>query len=197
MTLGTYSFDFYVIDERDDSVYFNGLRFCFWQDESMSFNIDFEPLVVTYYRFVRWPGEVRGTWTSPVDLRETWNHIDITIQDPFVVDIFINGTHVIHDEYAFPPTTPNEGVALMVGTIGEGIDNIVVSDTIDVECQNATCELDHYGETTTTPTATPTTSEPTTTTPPPTEIPMELLALGIGVPVVIIVVIVVMRMKRS
>ncbi|MCK5150725.1 MAG: hypothetical protein KAQ65_02740 [Candidatus Thorarchaeota archaeon] len=191
VSLGTWSFDFYGVGEYNDTVYFSGMRVSFWSDETTNYFIDFEPRVITFVRFVQWPGETRGTWTSPVNLNETWNHLDITIDEPFVFDIFVNGIHRIHSEYAFPPTTTPEGFHVRFGTIGEAIDNVTVSDTVDL-LPNAT-----YITTTTTEDTTTTTTDDTTTPPPAGDaIPLELLAVGIGVPVVIIVVIVGLRMRR-
>ncbi|MFW9848850.1 MAG: hypothetical protein ACFFF4_06900 [Candidatus Thorarchaeota archaeon] len=189
VTRGTWSFDFYVLGEYNDSVYFTGMRIVFWSDESVSYNIDFEPWLITFYRFVQWPGEIRGTWTSPVDLRGTWHHMDITISEPFVFDIFIDEVHRIHNEYGLLVTTLSEGFTVIFGTIGEGIDNVVVSDTVDFQ----------PNETTTTTTTTTTTATTDTTTDNTTDgiIPIELLAVGIAIPVVIVIAIVGIRMRRS
>ncbi len=185
VTRGTWSFDFYLLGEYNDSVYFSGMRVIFWSDDTTSYNIDFEPGLITFYRFVQWPGDVRGTWSAPIDLRGTWHHMDITVSEPFVFDIFINGIHRIHNEYAFPPTSTPEGFMVIFGTIGEGIDNVVVSDTVDFQPNETT---------TTTTTATADTTTDTTTD---GMIPIELLAVGIAVPVLIVIVIVGIRMRRS
>lgn len=64
--------------------------------------------------------------------------------------------------------------------MGDGIDNVVANDSIDVECTNETCELDHYAPLTTT-TATEETTTTTTGDTTPTDgaaLPLELIALG-------------------
>jgi hypothetical protein len=165
-------------------------------DYEARYFIDFEPMLITLLRRVSYPAAVWGTWTPPNSLVGIWHHMDITMADPFVVDVFFDGTHLFHNEIVLlPPTEPPEFFGIELGTVGERIDNVTVSDTTDVECVDPTCEL----EPTTTPTDTTTTTTTTTTetTPPPAPIPLELLAVGIGVPVVIIVVVVGMRMRRS
>ncbi|MBN2231051.1 MAG: hypothetical protein JW779_15815 [Candidatus Thorarchaeota archaeon] len=122
----------------------------------------------------------------------TWGHVDITIQESFVIDVFINGTHRMH--YEGVTLAACEAFAFEPASIGDALDNIVISDTIDIVCENEACTLEHY----TPPDTTPTTSSTTTdneTTPLPSSTPMELLAV-ISIGAVLIIVVVILKVKR-
>ncbi|MHA1961520.1 MAG: hypothetical protein ACW99U_14965 [Candidatus Thorarchaeota archaeon] len=152
-----------------------------------------------------WNWDTKEIWTSPVGLMGVWTHFDITLSsDPFYVDVFVDGTHRLHYEPIFTPTGESEEFTFWGVSEGDAIDNVVVSDSFDIECDNGTCDVDHYEPpttTTTTPTdtteTTTTTTDDTTTPPPPADIPMEFIALGVAVPVVIVVLVVGLRMRRS
>ena len=112
----------------------------------------------------------------------------------------MNGTHCLSHALLFPTSRTMQyfGVSLNDG-IGNAVDNIVVSDTIDIECTNATCELDHFETTTTTSDTTTTTTSNTTTsdtTPPAGDaLPLELIVLGGGIAVVVIVLVIFLKRK--
>ncbi|MHA1577441.1 MAG: hypothetical protein ACTSU3_08785 [Candidatus Thorarchaeota archaeon] len=134
---------------------------------------------------------------------ESWTHIDVTKDESRNMQVFVNGTHRLsYRMFVTSKTMKYFGVATQNG-VGNAVDNIVVSDTIDFECTNVTCELDHYETTTTTttttttPTTTTTTEEPTntTTSDTPLALPLELIALGGGAVVVVLVLVVFLKRK--
>ena len=132
--------------------------------------------------------EVLASWDGSIS--GDWHHCDVTLDETFLINVFLDGTHIIRyrtldphlDCEVFQPTSRGDGNAF---------DNIMVSDTIDVVCPG--CELDPTPTTTTTPT-TPT--SPPSTTPPPTPlVPVEMIALAGGVGVVIVVLVVFMKRR--
>jgi hypothetical protein len=123
-----------------------------------------------------------------------WTHIDITVDEELHTQVYVNGSHEL--SYTFfisDKTFLYFGITTQQG-VGWCLDNIVVSDSLDVDCTNETCDLDHYDPTTTEPT----TTTPSDTTPGPLEpatVPIEYIALGAGVVVIIVVLVVFMKRK--
>lgn len=120
----------------------------------------------------------------------TW-HFDVTLDESGFFSVFVNDTHRIAYEAA---VADYDWEYFCFGSEpGASIDNIVVSDSIDVQCTNETCTLEHPELTTTT---TPPPETTTTTTPPPL-FPTEMLAVAVGVSVVLVVVVVFWRSRRG
>jgi hypothetical protein len=126
-----------------------------------------------------------------------WHHIDVTMDESFLIEVFLNDTHIFHRQ-TLSSELDCENVDFYSNRIGNALDNVVVSDTIDVVCTNGTCEVcpattTTTSTTTTTTTSTTTTSTTTTTTttttdvPPP--IPLEIIAIGGGAAVLVIVLV--------
>jgi hypothetical protein len=127
------------------------------------------------------------------------HHFDVTHKDGHF-EVFHDGTHGISHDAALLWNLDFQ-YFLFAGDSG-ALDNVIVSDTIDVVCDNETCVLEHAEIETATTTTTTTTEEPTATTTtttdePPAPIPVELMAVGIGVPVVIVFVALIWRSRSS
>jgi hypothetical protein len=139
-------------------------------------------------------------WDSPANFANTWSHVDVTMDASFVIDVYVNDSHVIHFQ-TLDPMVDCGSFKIDMHHIGDAIDNIVVSDTIDVVCTNETCTLEHAGDETTPTTTEPTTTPTTTTTPattpppPPPAFPMELIAVGGGVAVVLVVLVIILKRR--
>jgi hypothetical protein len=137
-------------------------------------------------------------WECLEDVTPGCQHIGVTYRDNHF-EVYLNGTHRI----SYDALVPDLDYSYFVfGGDSGSLDNIVVSDTIDVVCDNGTCTLDHLEiettppETTTTTTTT-TTTDDTTTPPPPPPIPMEFLVIVVGVPVMLVIVAVIWRSRSS
>jgi hypothetical protein len=111
------------------------------------------------------------------------------MDESFYVNVFIDTVHRIHYQI-INPGVEAESVVIWMSVIDQRADNIVVSDTIDMQ-PNAS----YITTTTTSPTET-TTTTPDTTTPPPAAPPMPLEIIAIGAVVAVILVILVVVMKR-
>jgi hypothetical protein len=138
-----------------------------------------------------------GEWVYDPDADDTWIHVDITVDELFNIDVFINGTHAIHHQ-TLDPIVSCQHFRFLMHEVGQIADNVEVSDTIDIVCTNETCTLQHEG-----PEPTSTTSEPSPTNttpapappPPPADIPIEMIALGGGVAVVLVVLVIFMKRR--
>lgn len=109
-----------------------------------------------------------------------WFHIDITRSDDGEFNVWIDGEHGIR----FTDTDYSESTNLIVDFIQYScIDNVTVSDTIDLTPPST--------ETTTTTTDETTTAESTTEV----GLPIELLAIGVGGAIVLIVIVVFLRKR--
>ncbi|MHA2425889.1 MAG: hypothetical protein ACXAEF_13945 [Candidatus Thorarchaeota archaeon] len=179
-TLGTWSFDFRMT---------SGLMNVRFYEPSLRLVFDSDEIRLEYKRPTDPQIYIYGTWsTSPY--AGTWGHVDVTIQEPFVLDVFINNTHRIH--YKTTVLAACEIFGFEPNVIGDAIDNVVIYDTVEIECENTTCSLDHY-----TPSATNTSTTTTGdgTTPPPSQVPLELIVVG-AIGVIVIVAVVFMKLKR-
>jgi hypothetical protein len=175
---GTWSFDF-----RMQAIW----RLDFYVNESALFYLG---IVGTFggLQLVRNTADLTS-WDGSIS--EDWHHCDVTMDETFLINVFLDGTHIIRyrtldpqiECEVFQPTSSGESNAF---------DNIMVSDTIDVVCPG--CELDPT--TTTTPTQTTTTTPPSTSPPPPTPlVPIEMIAIAGGVVLVIVVLVVFMKRR--
>ena len=109
-----------------------------------------------------------------------WFHIDITRNDDSELNVWIDGEHAMR----FTDTDYSESTNLIVDVIQYMcIDNVTVSDTIDLTPPST--------ETTTTTTDETTTADSTTEA----GLPFELLAIGVGGVVVLIVIVVFLRKR--
>lgn len=192
---GTWSFDYYLVGATHFVVNLMTDR----AETSGGYNLLIQmktvavEIAIFYFGF-----DIKASWSFPYGT-ESWTHIDVTIDESWNMQVFVNGTHRL--SYTLFPTDKTMlyfGVSTENG-IGNAVDNIVVSDTIDIECTNATCELDHFETTTTTEdTTTTTTSDTTTSDTTPTAgdaLPLELIVLGGGIAVVVIVLVIFLKRK--
>ncbi|MHA2602699.1 MAG: hypothetical protein AM324_011285 [Candidatus Thorarchaeota archaeon SMTZ1-83] len=117
------------------------------------------------------------------------------MDESFNIDVFLDGTHLFHYQ-TLDPAVDSEWVDFWMSGDGDGADNVVVSNTIDVFCTNETCTLGHAGTEPTNPTTTTTTTTTTTpTTPTPVSVPIEMVALIGGVAVVLVVLVIFMKRR--
>ncbi|MHA2311591.1 MAG: hypothetical protein ACXADF_08840 [Candidatus Thorarchaeota archaeon] len=171
---GTWSFDFFYVIP-------GAIWVLFWGDDTSIatgtiFNIQiYDDLVLLNKN-----NQELGAWSYGSPLTVGWTHVEVTMDDSFNIDVYVNGTHRIHSATLDPLVTCLYFVVAM-NQIGQAVDNIVVSE------QEAT-------ETTTTPTtiSTPTTT-PTIPSMPP--VPMEMIALVGGAAVVVIVLVIFMKRR--
>lgn len=68
-----------------------------------------------------------GEWSSTFS--ETWTHIDLTVDEDMIFDVFVNGVHRIHYGDASHLTGDYRYFVFNSETEGHAIDNVVVSDT--------------------------------------------------------------------
>ncbi|MFW9848048.1 MAG: hypothetical protein ACFFF4_02845 [Candidatus Thorarchaeota archaeon] len=175
---GTWSFNFlYVMP--------GGIWIFFWADDTsiqtgVVFFIEiYEELVLLYRN-----NQELGYWSSSAVLTEAWTQIDVTMDEAFNIEVFVNETHRIHYKTVDPASD-----CLLFGVgmnqDGQAIDNVVVSNSIDIVCTDSDCELDHATTTTTTPTSS--TTPTATTTPTVMSLPIEMFVLVGGVVAVVII----------
>jgi len=186
---GTWSFDYYYIG----GIHFSATLMTDTQHSQGGYNLVIHirsNAVEIGVKQISWT--VFASWEFPPGY-ESWTHIDVTIDDSRNMQVFVNGTHRLsYSLFSTSYTMQYFGFATKNG-IGNAIDNIVVSDTMDVVCTNATCELDHYEATTETTPTTTTTNDTTPTDVP--ALPLELIALGGGAVVVVLVLVIFMKRK--
>ncbi|MGY5876377.1 MAG: hypothetical protein RTU30_11580 [Candidatus Thorarchaeota archaeon] len=186
---GTWSFDLDMTDDIDD------VQVCF-----ITKNIDGVLVRDNYlientgddngFRLVRW------IWTgsnmeflildsfTPSGGIAGWHHFDITRSLSGEINVYLNGTHVMDSTDTTHDTSSCFVFNIPVGPSGLGpaIDNIVVSDSIDI----------------TPPTETTSTTESTGTTTPPTPFTIDttmLIILGIGGLIVVVIIVIVMKRR--
>ncbi|MHA2313432.1 MAG: hypothetical protein ACXADF_18285 [Candidatus Thorarchaeota archaeon] len=116
-----------------------------------------------------------ASWSSTFN--ETWTHIDVTVDEDMMFDVFVNDVHRIHYDDASHLTGDYRYFVFNSQTVGHAIDNVVVSDQVNMS-------LPFNTTTPTTPTATP----------PP--LPWDLIAIGGGAAVVVIVLAIVLIRRR-
>ena len=188
VSVGTWSFDFYYAVSSH-------LRVYYWTDEAgishgSNFFIQMDGARIMLRRYTEGGTSALNLdqWAPEGSYVGKWNHVDVTMDESFVTNVFVNGTHRIH----YTSVSPEAECAFFIvamNNIGDAIDNIVVSDTIDLQ-PNAS-----YITTTTTET---TQTDTDTTTPPPdgaTTFPIEILALGGGAVVLLIVVVILLKRR--
>ncbi|MGD2072847.1 MAG: hypothetical protein PVG65_05100, partial [Candidatus Thorarchaeota archaeon] len=79
-------------------------------------------------------GRVSGiivSWDSPKSMSGTWTHIDVTVDDDWTINVFVNNTHRINYDTLSLDTT--DYLIFNPYTVGQAIDNIIVDDEIDYE----------------------------------------------------------------
>jgi hypothetical protein len=130
-------------------------------------------------------------WSSTFN--GTWTHIDLTVDEDMIFDVFVNDVHRIHYDDASHLTGDYRYFVFNSQTEGHAIDNVTVSDTVDVVCTDPECPLCHPTSPTPTPTPTPTS---TPTTPPPPPLPLDLILIAGGAAVVVIVLAIVFLRRR-
>jgi hypothetical protein len=191
---GTWSFDCLVVLEPPIwYYYFVGLM----SEDPENTDDAFIVIEVEYYRInvKRGYADTLASWSFKNSLEGTWTHIDVTIDEDWIVNVFVNGTHRIN--YAsFPRERDWQCFKFFPVGVGSAIDNIVVSDDIDYESLSFN---ESYIPTTTTTTTEPeTTTNTTTTTTTDTTtdaIPIELILVGVVIAVIVVVIIV--KVKTS
>jgi hypothetical protein len=104
------------------------------------------------------------------------------MDEAWKINLFVNGTHRINCD-VLTDYEPRGYFKITFYQVGQIIDNIVVSDTIDIQ----------GNETSTTTTQPETTTTDTTSS---LGIPMEWLVGGIGVPVIPVIVLIVWEMQK-
>jgi hypothetical protein len=177
---GTWRFDFYQI--------FRKVVFDFYADSELNIRIGIET-DGQHISLLR-GDSVLDTWNG--DVYEEWHHIDVTMDESFKIEVFLDATHIIYYQ-TLDPLVDCELVDCHSCGDGNGIDNVVVSDTIDVVCTDEACTLEHAAIETPT---TPTTSTPTTTPAlPAPPIPIEMIALAGGAAVVLVVLVLFMKRR--
>ncbi|MFX1367831.1 MAG: hypothetical protein ACFFAY_04460 [Promethearchaeota archaeon] len=192
---GTWSFD--VISPLD---FDHGCIWVqFWVSWTSFVNMD---LTIYADRIELWRGDtLMGQWDG--SWPGGWNHIDVTADESWNIEVLLNGEHIIHRQ-TLDPASENELFRIGCANDGDGLDNIVASDTVDVVCTNETCEVCPASTTTTTTTSTTTTTTSTTTTSTtttttdisPLELdPLLLAAAGIGTVVIVLVAVVVLKKR--
>jgi hypothetical protein len=195
VSAGSWSFDCYLPTEHAGMIIAT-----FWTDEQglahgSNFRVEIDRVRIDLCRYTEGGMEVLelDTWAADSSFADTWTHIDVTMDESFVIDLFVNGTHAIHYTTLSPGTTCTH-MNFAMNNIGHAVDNIVVSDTIDVECTNDTCDVCPDE---TTPVETTPTDTATTTPPPdgPATLPIEILALGVGAAVVLVVIVVLLKRR--
>ena len=175
---GTWSFDCYLTSGQTDD------DFCITvspqaDDELVGYSfIGIRPNLVNLW--IRQGASVlkRGTWSSSSTFNDTWTHIDVTVDENMIFDVFVNDVHRLHYNASY--LTGGYGYfAFNSRAAGNAIDNIVVNDTVDET-------LDFN--------ITPTTTPTTPTTPPP--IDPVVIAVVVGVTVAVIVLAIVLLRRR-
>ena len=148
----------------------------------------------------------KGYWYSKFMFNETWTHIDLTVDEDMIFDVFVNGIHRIHYDNASHLTGDYGYFVFESEFEGQAIDNIVVSDTIDIE-PNATTTTtpttSSLSETTTSSTTSSPTETTATTTTTTSSIPTEttiadttmILLIGGGVAVIVVIVLVIWKVR--
>jgi len=193
VTNGTWSFDYvlesggmYVVLMTDDATG----RLRGWK--TLLFINPYRIQVCIHQSGTTWPPSPLSEW----EFDGTFNcltEIDVTIDLDWKLQLFVNGTHRLSQSlFTTSRTLEYFGIGCEFG-VGNSIDNVVVSDSIDVECTNESCELDHFDETTDTM---PTTTTNDTTTTDIAPIPIEMIALGGGAVIIIVLVLVVFMKKK-
>ncbi len=172
-TVGTWSFDIYVPDTPNGYV---GVAFMSNGTRPLEFasrvNI-VEATTIGVDRFIFWV--IRGASNSvavdiyiPDDSIIGWHHIDVTRTSGGLFNFFFNGTF----EYTSVTNDVTSSTYLEFfasNATGAALDNVNVSDTIDVT--------------------------PPVTTPEPNPIPWDLIAIGGGAVFVVLIVIVILKRK--
>ena len=182
VSTGTWSFDCYLPNEDDNYI---GLSLLTDADF-----ISYLFLQVTSERVVLWLNRSTGAdyydiynwidvayWRSTFN--NTWTHIDVTLTEDWLFDVFVNNIHRISYTNSTPVSSirDNHNFFFNSHTLGEAIDNVVVSDTIDMQ----------RNETTT-----------TTTSPSPTDGEIDttmILLVGGGVAAIVVIVLVVRKVR--
>ena len=169
----------------------SSLHIFFWASEASNPYTTSEPIYFIWLDGVRFRlyrnSQELILWGADKSYSGTWTHLDVTMDESFNINVFVNGTHRIHYQTLDPMAT-----CLYFGfgmnQIGLAADNVTVSDSIDIPGNTTTTTT-----TTTTPTSTPTTPTTTPTTPPP--LPIEMIALVGGAAVVVVVLVIFMRRR--
>ncbi len=184
---GTWSFDFFYVMP-------GAIWIFFWGDDTsiqtgtVFFIQIYESLVLLYRNT-----QELGHWSSSAGLTEAWTHIDVIQDESFNIDVFVNNTHRIHYK-TLDPASDCSLFGVGMNKDGQAIDNVVVSDSIDVVCTDPECELEHATTTTTTPTSS-TTQTSSTTPSEPLNLPIEMIAIVGGVAVVVIILVILLKRR--
>ena len=178
---GTWSLDCYMPSEADDSIGLS-LRTDADLDSHLFIQVSSDRVVL----WLNMSSDVhdRLMWQSVAWYRSTftnsWTHIVVTLDEDWEFNVFVNNVHRISYTNSTPMSWVMDSLYFRFfgHVLGQAIDNVVVSDTIDYESLpfNTT-----QPETTT-----------TTSTPPPDGVDMTMMLLvgGGGVAIVAIVLVV-------
>jgi hypothetical protein len=135
VSTGTWSFDCYLPSEENEGI---GLSLLTDAD-----HISYLWVQINSERVVLWlniTSAVHGTWGWQMVAwwrsvyNGTWTHIDVTLDEIWLFNVFVNNVHRISYTNSTPVSsiTDNRYFCFISNTIGQAIDNVVVSDTIDI-----------------------------------------------------------------
>jgi hypothetical protein len=170
VSTGTWSFDCYV----PSGITGNGFTAIFMSplsdaDKEAHIFVEIDTNIVALW----WFGTRVDSWYS--NFENTWTGINVTVDEESTINVIVNDVHRIN--YTTPLLTGDyQWFFFNSWTLGQAIDNVVVSDTIDYESLP-------FNTTPTPPTS-----------PPPTDMTMILLVGG-GVAAIVVIVLVVWKVR--
>ncbi len=128
-----------------------------------------------------------ASWDAAIS--RDWHHCDVTMDETFLINVYVDGTRIIH-YHTLDPLIDCEVIQITSSGDGNAFDDVVVSDTVDFDGTIATCPD--------CPQDPPPTSTDPTPTPDPTPlppVPIELLAIAGGVGIVVLVLVLFMKRR--
>ncbi|MHA1909803.1 MAG: hypothetical protein ACW98Y_21090 [Candidatus Thorarchaeota archaeon] len=179
VTTGTWSFDYYQASTSNQWPN-GGVTILIEEEDVQEKNFGAIDIEIADTFIALWnPTEKVASWSS--NFENTWTHVDVTVDENSNVDVFVNDTHRIH--YTTTGLTGDyQYIVFWSSVVGQAIDNIVVSDSIDYVSLPFN--------------TTPTTASPTPTTPPDGGIDTTMMLLvGGGVAVIVVIVLVVWKAR--
>jgi hypothetical protein len=126
--VGTWSFDLLLVDSGS-----SGIHVCFYCESFVFYPITGYDLKVSRYGFelmywLDYYDDSIGEY-FPSIVMDGWQHVDITRDDTGLIRVYINDSLQIE---TVDNRIPSSNYFHLVSGSGEGLDNIVVSDSVDI-----------------------------------------------------------------